>query len=680
MEIRMRLRLVAVGVVAGFAAAGVPAAALAAPPAPPGLRGSQAHSSPQAGPPAATTGLVVGLRPGTDGGLPAARVSAAGVDVLSAERVGGLAAVSLDVPATDAAEAVATLRADPAVRYVEPIRRRSAFAVTADDPYRSQQWGLDRAGLPGAWQRTTGSGTVTVAVLDTGVNEVADLTGALLPGRDYVRDLDDSAVDDNGHGTSVAAIIAGRGNDATGIAGVCWSCRILPVKVLDGAGFGDDGVIAAGIYHAASAGADIINLSLGGPWDSLVLRDAVAYATDAGALVVAAAGNDGGSVANYPAALPGVLAVGASDASDSRYPWSSHGASWVDVAAPGCGLAPAGNGGMRVFCGTSGAAPLVAGVAALVMAQDPSATPAEVAAVLTSTADPAGGWTAAGRVNAMAAVQARTPAGDDPPTVSFLGPAAGTVVRGTIAVTVDASDADGVAAVELLANGEVVKADSSAPYEFTVDTTALARHSQLTAVARDGGSAVASTGLSLVVDNTGPTVTVTSPAHVQRVRGAVTVRATASDASGVDRVELLVGGQVVATDATSPYAPVWDSAGVNGQRTLILRTYDTLGNLRLTYRTVVADQVAPSVSITSAPRSGARVSGLVTVRVAAADAYGIGRVELLINGKAARRDAVAPHRFRLSVAKWPRTMQIQARAYDRAGNVRSTATRTWRRR
>ncbi|HEU5107970.1 MAG TPA: S8 family serine peptidase, partial [Micromonosporaceae bacterium] len=281
----------------------------------------------------ATAGLVVGLRAGTDADLPADRVAAAGVDVVESGRIGGLPAVTLDVPSGDATEAVAALRDDPAVRYVEPVRRRGAFApaVTADDPLRSEQWGLDRATVPGAWQHTRGSAATVVAVLDTGVNEVADLAGAVLPGRDYIRGATGSAVDDNGHGTSVAAVLAGRGDDATGIAGACWSCKILPVKVLDGDGFGDDGTIAAGIYYAVDAGADVINLSLGGPGESLVLADAVAHAIAHGVLVVAAAGNDGGSVPNYPAGVPGVLAVGASGPADTRYSWSSHGASWVDV-------------------------------------------------------------------------------------------------------------------------------------------------------------------------------------------------------------------------------------------------------------------------------------------------------------------------------------------------------------
>jgi hypothetical protein len=232
--------------------------------------------------------------------------------------------------------------------------------------------------------------------------------------------------------------------------------------------------------------------------------------------------------------------------------------------------------------------------------------------------------------------------------------------------------------VELLANGRAVGSDGAAPYEFDVDTAGLRRYSHLTAVAYDDGGRVAAADLPLVADNAGPAVTVTAPAHLQRVRGPVAVRTTATDASGVGLVELVVAGQVVATDGVAPYAPVWSPAGY-GPTTLTVRAYDALGNVSAANRTIVVDRVAPSVSV-SAPRSGARVSGPVRVRVAASDRYGVARVELIINGRVARRDSTPAYAFTVNPANWSRTMKVQVRVYDRAGNTRTTAVRTWRRR
>jgi hypothetical protein len=536
-----------------------------------------------------TVPLVVGLRPGVDLDAPADRLeSTTDVDVVDSDAVAGARAVTVDVPPADAAEAVAALRRDPAVRYVEPDRWSRTAAVTANDAYRRSQWGLDRVSLPGAWQRTTGSSGITVAVIDTGVSAVSDLSGALLPGRNFVSG-GTNAADNNGHGTMTASVIAARGNNGTGIAGACWSCRILPVKVLGADGGGWDSDIAEGIIWAANQGADIINLSLGGPEDSEVLREAVAQAVAQGALVIAAAGNDGVSSRFYPAAIESVLAVGASGAADTRYSWSNYGGSWVDVAAPGCNLAQGRTGHYYDFCGTSSATPLVAGVAALAMASNSGATAAEVKSALRDTATPlTGGWAADGRVDALKTVQALTPAGYGAPSVAITGPATNAFARGTIAVSATASDSGSVARVDLLANGQLVASDSTAPYAMTWNTAGAPRRTTLTLVAVDDVNHVASASVGVVVDNTGPTVTVSSPTYRKRVRGQVTVFTHPSDPSGVAKVELLVGGRVVRTDLTYPFSPVWNSAGANGSVNITVRAYDRLGNFAVAHRAVIA--------------------------------------------------------------------------------------------
>ena len=203
-----------------------------------------------------------------------------------------------------------------------------------------------------------------VAVVDTGVSLPAGAN--VLPGLDLVRP-GTGAGDENGHGTAVAATIAAD----------CGGCAILPVRVLSRTGSAPWSRVAAGIVWAVDSGARVVNVSIAGPAGSRALRDAVAYATDRGVLVVGPAGTGGDSTPQYPAAYPGVVAVAATDSSGRLADWSSRGA-WVDLTAPGCGRLP-----QRAWaCGTSFAAPKVSAQAASLLADRPTATVAELAAAL----------------------------------------------------------------------------------------------------------------------------------------------------------------------------------------------------------------------------------------------------------------------------------------------------------
>ncbi|HWH01388.1 MAG TPA: S8 family serine peptidase [Pilimelia sp.] len=625
--------------------------------------------------------LVVGVHAGVDPADPAARLSARpGVDVLASGQVGALAAATVEVPSGDAAEAAAALRRDPAVRYVVPDHRAGAAAVTANDPYRSLQWGLDRATVPGAWQYGTGSTAVTVAVLDTGVTATGDLAGALLPGWDFVN-ADADASDDSGHGTMVAGIIADRGDDGQGLAGVCWSCRILPVKVLGANGLGSYSDIAAGIVWAADQGAHVINLSLGGAWDSPLLREAASYAAGRGALLVAAAGNSGTTAAQYPAAIPGVLAVSASTVDDRRYAWANHGSAWVDLAAPGCAPATGPDGQLYEFCGTSAATPLVAGVAGLARASNPDVGPHDVAAALTDGAAPlSGGWVRAGRLDALRAVQALPAAVvTGAPTLTVTGPAPHRLVRGTITVTATAAAPGGISRVELLANGAHVGTDATPPYAVTLPTAGLPRQSSLTVLAYGADARVVALAVPVTVDNVAPAVALRGPGHLAHVRGTVAVPVSATDASGIARVELLVGRVVVATDHSAPFAPAWRSGRVNGPATLVVRAFDRAGNVRSVTRRVVVDNTAPTVRWRTAPDSRRAVRGTLRFTAAATDDRGVGRVELLVDGAVVATDRTAPYTFALRTAGRPRTFTVRLRAYDRAGNVRTSPAVRYRR-
>ncbi len=280
---------------------------------------------------------------------------------------------------------------------------RRASAVPNDPYFALGEPYLRTIRMPQAWDLSHGSMSVTIAIVDTGVTAVADLSGQLLPGHNFVQD-DESLPDDyrvpdendasdssgRGHGTLVAGIAAATTNNALGIAGVAWNTSVLPVKVLNSHGAGTDLQIAAGIVWAVDHGASIVNLSLRGFAPGTALCDTVSYATSKGALVVAAAGNDGTGAPIFPAACPGVLAVSATDTNGDFASFSSYGP-WVSIAAPGIQITSTrADDGFGTGRGTSLAAPIVAGVAALLRVQHPDWSPAQVAWQLKQTAQDRG--------------------------------------------------------------------------------------------------------------------------------------------------------------------------------------------------------------------------------------------------------------------------------------------------
>jgi subtilisin family serine protease len=311
----------------------------------------------------------------------------------------------IEVQEGETSEAIASLEAAPAVEYVEPEVLLQVADVSPNDSLWSEQWGPKLVRAPAAWEATRGSESVVVAVLDTGVDAGhPDLSGALVPGFDLVNN-DTNPNDDNGHGTAVAGVIAARTNNVQGEAGLCWNCAIMPVKVLGASGSGTTSAIASGILWAVEHGADVINLSLGGTGTTTALADAVAQAEAEGVVVVAAAGNNGNTTRFYPAAYPQVISVAGTDAADTRYGWSNYG-SWVQVAAPGCNVAPDAGGGYVNFCGTSSATPVVSGIAGLAYSLEPTLSKSAFEYALKSAAVPVGSTVQYGRVNAVATLEA----------------------------------------------------------------------------------------------------------------------------------------------------------------------------------------------------------------------------------------------------------------------------------
>ena len=331
----------------------------------------------------------------------------------------------------DVLAAAARLRAVGAI-FAEP----DYLARAADDPLFSAQWGLSQIDAPAAWSVVTNTASTIIAVIDSGIDVThPDLASQLwtnpgeIPangvdddGNGYVDDVHgwnfiagtNDVDDDSGHGTQVAGIAAAAEN-GVGVIGVCPGCRLMIVKVMRPNGTANYSDIAAGVAYARANGAQVINLSLGGYSDSSTLRAAVAAAAR-DAVIVAAAGNDAESQPFYPAALPAVLSVAATQRNDIKAEFSNYG-EWVQTAAPGEDIVTTALGGGWVSVrGTSSSASFVAGVAALIHAQHPGWTPALARAHLLQTArslvtaDPIyGSQLGYGMPNAGAAVQAAQP-------------------------------------------------------------------------------------------------------------------------------------------------------------------------------------------------------------------------------------------------------------------------------
>jgi subtilisin family serine protease len=344
-------------------------------------------------------------------------------------------------PGVTVGDAVRDLEHRKGVLYAEPDAVRTA-AATPNDPFYDREWGLTDIEAPVAWDITTGSPELTVAVVDSGVDAThPDLAPNLTSnGWDFV-DGDGEPQDGNGHGTHVAGTIAARGNDAFGVSGVGWTTRVMALRVLDdsGSGFVSDAVSAYG--YAASNGARVVNASLGGPSFSRAERDAIAAAPST--LFVVAAGNDSqdnDATPDFPCdyTLANIVCVAASD-SDGALAWfSNYGATSVDLAAPGVGILSTWPGGRFAFrSGTSMATPHVAGAAALLLARNPTLDIAGLRAALLNSVTPvaalAGRVVTGGKLDLAAALAATPP----PPPPAPPPPAPAPVAQTAAASVVD---------------------------------------------------------------------------------------------------------------------------------------------------------------------------------------------------------------------------------------------------
>jgi type VII secretion-associated serine protease mycosin len=353
-----------------------------------------------------------------EGTVAAANASARGLRIVTTLDAAGTAGATLvSTGGRPVEHVVSELEADPSVEYAEPnyvvglpeadaggvaaegvVAEGAITGIAVNDPQTSGQYSLDRMRVRDAWSLTKGAANA-IAVLDTGVQAShPDLSGRVLAGYNFVADTT-NATDDNGHGTWVAGIIAANTNNAYGVAGISWTDKILPVKIMNSDGLGNTADLAAGIRWAADRGAKVINMSVGGFPYSLAVQDAAHYAWAKGAVLVGAAGNNNRAEAFYPASYDNVVSVSATQVNDEFSHWSSYGPK-VDVSAPGssvlttnCTVSPcvyATNGPSIYISGTSFATPNVAGVVALLRARFPADTPAQIVTRLLASVDDLG--------------------------------------------------------------------------------------------------------------------------------------------------------------------------------------------------------------------------------------------------------------------------------------------------
>jgi subtilisin family serine protease len=368
----------------------------------------------------AALGAVNATRGGTVMPLDAATARAVGLDRW----------VELSLPPGSDARTAARELASAAGSVIEVAEAIGVGGVAAEsaapnDPLYVQQYGLENPGQPlngvagdpgadvnarGAWHLTTGDPGTIVAVLDAGVDPHVEFASRMVPGWNVPAGNAQTGNQCSGHGTHCAGTIAAAGNDGAGMAGLAWDVRIMPVTVLTQC-TGFTSHLADGLVWASDRGASIMNVSLQYSVENQYLRDAIAYVTARGGIVVAAAGNGGAAGVAVPARWPEVLAVGALDANDQVPSYSAVGPQ-VDCAAPGQRVLSAlGTSEYGLKDGTSMAAPFVSGTIALMRAAAPGIPASGMAAHLTQTCvdvdvvgtDPR---TGAGRIDASAAVRA----------------------------------------------------------------------------------------------------------------------------------------------------------------------------------------------------------------------------------------------------------------------------------
>ncbi len=367
--------------------------------------------------------------------------------------------VKITFPSTAAAENFLQIaKTDPSIQYIEPEHVYKIDSVP-NDSLVSDQWALKKIDAFNAWNITEGSDTVLIGIIDTGIDylhpdlrnkifinpgetgtdktgENKESNGIDDDGNGFIDDYmgwdftdrrgfpfdstggdylgwDNNPMDENGHGTFIAGIIAAQTNNRIGIAGAAPDIKILNIRAFDPSGYGEEDDVAAGILYAVKMGVKVINMSFGDTQYSEVLKDVIKYAYDRGVVLVASSGNSGDESEHYPSGYSEVISVGNSTQDDYVASSSSYG-STLDLVAPGTDiLTTAKGGGYSTVSGTSASAPFVSAAAGLILSKR-NFTNEEVKQILKYPADDIDtrGWdehSGAGRLNLFRALSVLAP-------------------------------------------------------------------------------------------------------------------------------------------------------------------------------------------------------------------------------------------------------------------------------
>jgi thermitase len=465
------------------------------------------------------------------------------------------------------------------------------------DPPALKGWHLARIGCPAAWFHTRGNPRIIIAHLDTGVDaNHPDLRGKLVPGWNFY-DNNANTDDHFGHGTATAGVVAAATSNGVGIASVGWNCRIMPLRISNPEGGAALGIAARALIWAADRGARVAVLTYGMTHHETVREAAQYFMRRARGVVVISAGN--GSYFDPRPDNPFVITVSATNPEDYRAPWSTHG-NGVDLCAPGEQILTTNRGGgYSPAMGTSYSAPIVAGVAALVLSVNPALSGEQLQRILFQSAndlgapgwDPEYGW---GCVNAARAVALARwlPMDRQPPAIALESPAPNSTVTGIVPVRVSVQDRSGVYRVQLYHGDRLLGTRMQPPYDFPWDTRFGSNGpNAITVVAQDGAGNIGRATFTVHVNNPEdrhpPTITITEPADGTVLQGdGLVVRVNAQDDVGVVRVELYVNNSRYLSTTTPPFTlrgstRSWPS----GAHQLQCRAYDAAG--RVGYSQVV---------------------------------------------------------------------------------------------
>lgn len=523
-------------------------------------------------------------------GLDHARQIVASLGAREADLLPQIDVLVLDLPEqADEAAFANALQHRPEVEFAELDRINLPADITPSDPWYPNEWHLTKIAAPAAWNSTTGSQSIVIAILDTGVDSShPDLQNQVVPGWNVYNNNSDTS-DVGSHGTGVAGTAGASSNNGIGIASACWACKIMPIRVSDINGYASDSSIANGLTWAADHGARVANVSYSVSSSSTVTTGAK-YFQGKGGIVTVSAGNNGSFISSQD--NPYILTVTASNVYDQLYAWSNTGNN-LDLSAPGQVYTTIPGASYTNAAGTSFSAPIVAGVAALVMSANPTLSPAQVQDVLKKSADDLGspGWDSSygwGRVNASRAISLATGSQQvdiSPPAISFLSPVNGATVSGSVSVGVSASDDKGVTSVAVTIDGGLMTSFVAAPYAFSWDTFAVSDGTHLlSATATDAAGNSATSTISINVrnssDNTAPSISVTSPSDGAKVSGTVTVSVNAADNTKVVRVELYVDNVLQSSSTSAPFDTKWNTRKTKaGAHSVQCKAYDSAGNV-----------------------------------------------------------------------------------------------------